>query len=321
MAKLDSATVLRLMMSAVVGIFALLAVTSAGRSARLDKWLRSPSATLSSSERLSLEDWLRINLVNTGVLPCIRVNPPAPDPSLRIIVYRDEIPGVFESESVNAAYDPSLDSIFIDRRLIFDEEGHVRDEGLLEFVLLHELGHRAAGHRGVSHFSASDSWFSSLLRPPSTKEEIEADNYAMEWMIRLRKGDAKGSANAMDQAVREIDALIEESLLANFLAGNNLGLEQSDAKHPALLWRARSLLHSSPSAPNCPLKVFQEQKEYLDWIENGLSDADNELSARLLAPDRTTFQRGAETPFGAAFLLSDGRIVLTHGTEIGHPRS
>jgi hypothetical protein len=321
MAKLSSVNALRLMISAVVSVAVFLAITSEGRSEKLDQWLRSGSAGLAPSDRQSLEDWIARTLVSAGVVERVLVNPLARDSSLRIIVYRDQIRGLFESGGINAAYDPALDSIFIDRRLVFDDDGHVRDEGLLEFVILHELGHRAAGHRGVSHFNASNSGYFSLLRPPSTSEEIEADNYAMAWMIRLRQGHASGPGDSTDQAVRQLDALIEESLLANLLTGNNLGLEQSDATHPALLWRARSLLQSMSLRPELSPKGFEEQKAYLDWIERDLADANGELSVEVLAPDRTTFQRGAETPFGAAFLLSDGRLVFIRGGEVSIHRS
>src|SRR5258708_10570739 len=96
----------------------------------------------------------------------------------------------------------------------------------------------------------------------------------------------------MDEVVREMDAVIEDSLLGNFLAGNSLGLAQSDRTHPALLSRARILLHSLSMRSGMSPSVLEEQRAYLDWIESALSDAERELSAELLAPNGTIFERG-----------------------------
>jgi hypothetical protein len=58
MAKLSSVNALRLMISAVVGVSVFLAITSEGRSEKLDQWLRSGSASLAPLDRQSLEDWI-----------------------------------------------------------------------------------------------------------------------------------------------------------------------------------------------------------------------------------------------------------------------
>ena len=321
MYKLPSDGALRLAIAAVVGILAVLAVRSNGRTAKLDTWLDSPAARLPPSERQNLEEWINTTLIKSGVIREMHVNPAPRDVGLRLIVYRDEVPGVLSSETFNAAYDPTVDSIFIDRRLVFEDNGTLRDPGLLEFIILHELGHRALGHRAVSHFSSSRSSFFSLLRVPSTQEETAADSYAMEWLIRLRKTEAPGISTSMDEVVREIDALIEQSLLGNFLTGNSLGLEQSDATHPALLSRARTLLRSLSMRSDLSPSVLEGQRAYLDWIESALSNADRELSTELLAPDGTQFERATETPFGAAFLLSDGRVVFVRKEDLAYSRT
>ena len=304
-----------------MGILAFLAIISNGRGAKLDAWLASPASNLAPAERHTLEEWVKTKLIQRGIVSEMHVNPGARDRGLRLIVYKDEIPGLFASEASNAAYDPTLDSIFIDRGLVFDDDGTLRDEALLEFVILHELGHRARRHHGISHFSSRTSSIFPVLRTPSTQQETEADSYAMDWMIRVRKSAGSASAVSTDEVVRELDSVIEGSLLGSLLSGNSLGLEQSDIAHPALLSRARTLLDSLSLQAGLSQAVLQEQRAYLSWIETALSDARGELSAELLAPNGTKFERGTETPFGAAFVLSDGRLLLVRKEDVISSRS
>jgi hypothetical protein len=87
-ARLDSTAALRLAIFAIEGIIAFLATTSNGRGAKLDTWLGSPASSLAPAERHNLEEWVKTNLIQNGVVSEKHVNPGPHDMGLRLIVYQ-----------------------------------------------------------------------------------------------------------------------------------------------------------------------------------------------------------------------------------------
>ncbi len=196
-------------------------------------------------------------------------------------------------EEGNAVYDPTLDTVFVDRALFQPSELPRVGQALMwerwapstfafsrtfaQLVLLHELGHR----QGRSRKSRFDSW----LRDPMD-DERDADRFAVE---KFRLAVIRGDGFADDDVISEVREAgidsslpIESQLVASLLfatsqmsvgllfAKGRFSSLSSDERHPSYGTRARGISEAlRAGAADDPVL-----SKYLDYFDASTARVD-----------------------------------------------
>lgn len=286
------------------------------REEHLRRWLAS-NRVLRPDQRADLERWLSNDLAILKLPEPIRVNPASLEGALPVVVLDGSIPGVVRDLRGNAAYDPKLDVIFVDRSLLLSSEGELRiDEDFLDFILLHEIGHRALRHQGFASFherSGATGGGTSLSL--SHLQETEADAYALDHLVEiLRHGDADPSL-----AVSRLGDFVEETLLGPFLATRRLSVAAETATHPPLVGRISGLMAGLGRYDGLSARVKNEARIRLAFLRQAEAAIREGLWVEVGFPADLRCGAAAQTPFGAALLLSDGSLALVSASALGKP--
>lgn len=296
----------RFVLIILFGVFFTFAIISDGRKEKFSEWLNNPNFAINKTQRTDLEEWINETLVDTDIVDSYQINPTQFVDDLKIITFDGEIPGVLSAGYMNAAYDPSLDAIFVDTHLL-----KYIDSDLFMFIFLHEIGHRKKEHKGNTRYF-DGSWNIKSVFYPSKQDEIEADEFAIESMIEIFFLDGV----EFDILLSRINSFIEESILGDFLVSNTVGIDSTTPTHPTLIERSKHLLKVLLQQASSSEELVAEQKAYQAWIDSVIRNTRANLVGEIVAPEDTFFAGGISTPWGAGFLLSDGRIAILKTDDV-----
>lgn len=165
---------------------------------------------------------------------------------------------------------------------------------MLQFILLHELGHREQ-HRGIqSQFdfaSASDS--GNPISAIQRQLETDADEFALDRLLHLSKqpgGASAAGAGGLEEFMKQFYDTMRFGLLGSFLAEANLDLVASSPDHPSFIDRVANLFRVIADAA---AKASLTASSYYDSI---LTDSNN---LTLLSTNLGQHMKGIiDIPFG-----------------------
>jgi hypothetical protein len=194
---------------------------------------------------------------------------------LSLIVLSPKTLADYSLGAFDASYDRHLDAVFLDASLVpqrdtishwasgqqitSEERRHVR---FCQFVLLHELGHRAVGAAKRTKFYFGDRWLSE-----DQFEELKADQWAMKALFSAAR--PSGAA----EEVTLLHDVVDEALRRFF--GARFNLVEVPPAHPSMFYRIASLYQASGESLSPTAKSLVEREIASAWaaahtIESGL---------------------------------------------------
>ena len=198
-----------------------------------------------------LASWLAHH---AGVAEVVAVNDGVAHGRLNIVVTTPELAALTRCGKGNALYDPDLDTIFVDKSLVWPEEIRLigrrgassmdsADEfgfvlSGLSFILAHELGHRQRGSRAAAFFPLD--WL--RLNRDATAEEMAADRFAVQTITAAYvAGDAPelvAKLNALELSGLGKAELSAEERAAGDIMGAMIGMTLVMQSPPARIARS-----------------------------------------------------------------------------------
>ncbi len=308
----------RLFIAMLASLAIAIAFLPLSKKDHLKSWLRRGDSVLSDEQITALRRLLDHHLVQSGILDGYVLNDigSSTQPSF-VVIDGQGIPSVISPMPFNAAYDSSLDVIFIDEQLVelaLEGEPDSPQVDLLLLVVLHELGHRHYHHGGV-HTSQGQDRTVDGSSAALMRKETEADEFAFNSLLKIysnaaiQPAEGRTGVASGEQIANRVNRLVEGFLLGPFLAKSSHQLSLFPISHPNLIQRCSNIL-ATLSQWDIPDQIRENERALRDWLANTASDVRKYLAAEIASPNGSFFVIGTSIPQGAAFLLNDGRIAF-----------